>query len=412
MKKIPNVCFVLREPNENEETVIHMIVRDDSKSKVINTGLKCFPPEWDNGRRRIKNLRSIDNQLEKNQRLDYLEKQFTGTYHDLINEKKQFNLTDLVIKFKNELNGSEKEPIDLISFIYEFIEFNKKSKKEGTVKTYISTLNRLHEYQKERNILLNWDSITLPFYYDFIHFLEEKNLAKNTIGKHIKTLKIFLNDGYHQGLHNNLEFRHPKFKKLKEKVKKIYLNETELQRINNLVLGHPKLDLIRDLFLIGAYTGLRYSDYSQLKEENFRKTAEGLFLDVITRKTNQRVTIPINSLIETILKKHNFNLPISPSNQMTNKLLKLIALKAGLNDIVEIVKHEGGKRVNKQNKKYELVSSHVARRSFATNAYLASVPSISIMKITGHASEEVFLAYICISTEENALLMNEHPFFN
>lgn len=72
---------------------------------------------------------------------------------------------------------------------------------------------------------------------------------------------------------------------------------------------------------------------------------------------------------------------------------------------------KGGMRQTRVLEKWQLITTHTARRSFATNAFLAGVPTISIMKITGHKSELVFMHYIKISSEQNALLMLEHDHF-
>ena len=56
--------------------------------------------------------------------------------------------------------------------------------------------------------------------------------------------------------------------------------------------------------------------------------------------------------------------------------------------------------------------TYTARRSFATNAYLAGLPPISIMKITGHKTESSFMKYIKISEKENAIQLKGHEFFN
>ena len=84
---------------------------------------------------------------------------------------------------------------------------------------------------------------------------------------------------------------------------------------------------------------------------------------------------------------------------------------AEINDLVEVVKTKGGLRISETKPKFQLITTHVARRSFATNLYLAGIPSISIMKITGHRTERSFLKYIKISQEENAQKLMEHPYF-
>jgi integrase len=95
-----------------------------------------------------------------------------------------------------------------------------------------------------------------------------------------------------------------------------------------------------------------------------------------------------------------------------NAYLKEIGEEAKLDEPIEIVSTKGGKRVKEVFEKWELITVHTARRSFATNAYLHQVPSISIMKITGHTTERNFLKYIKISQEDNANKLLNHPFFN
>jgi len=95
-----------------------------------------------------------------------------------------------------------------------------------------------------------------------------------------------------------------------------------------------------------------------------------------------------------------------------NRYLKELGEVAGIDEPVIITRTQGGEKVSETKRKFELISTHTARRSFATNAYKAGVPSLAIMTITGHKTEEAFMRYIQVSKEENAVLMAKHPFFN
>ena len=95
-----------------------------------------------------------------------------------------------------------------------------------------------------------------------------------------------------------------------------------------------------------------------------------------------------------------------------NVYLKEVGKVASIDETVKISKTKGGLRVDRNHKKHELITVHTARRSFATNMYLADVPTISIMKITGHRTEKSFLKYIRISQEDNANKLLNYPFFN
>ncbi len=164
------------------------------------------------------------------------------------------------------------------------------------------------------------------------------------------------------------------------------------------------------MFIIACYSGLRFSDLRTLKSENIIDGSN--FIKIKTEKTGEFVIIPMHRYVREIYLKYNHGLPAIMSNQKMNDYLKEIGEKAKLQEMIKIGITKGGKIEHETYKKFQLISSHTARRSFATNAYLKNVPSISIMKITGHQTEKVFMKYIRISQEENATKLREHPFFN
>lgn len=159
------------------------------------------------------------------------------------------------------------------------------------------------------------------------------------------------------------------------------------------------------MFLIGCYTGLRVSDFSRLSAAHI-----GRHITIKTHKTGIPVVIPIHPVVREIIES-GFDLTNTISDQKFNEQIKELCRLAGITEDVLINKNEGGKNVEKIIPKYKLVSSHTARRSFATNAYKAGVPTIAIMKITGHTKESTFLKYIKVSAQENAEMLSRHPFF-
>ena len=107
--------------------------------------------------------------------------------------------------------------------------------------------------------------------------------------------------------------------------------------------------------------------------------------------------------------KYPNNLPPTISNQKMNDYLKEIAKKVdSLKVPVEVEGIKGGLKTTEQKQKWELVTTHTARRSFATNVYKSGFPAISLMKITGHRTEKSFLLYIKVTPEENAHKLLDH----
>ncbi len=130
------------------------------------------------------------------------------------------------------------------------------------------------------------------------------------------------------------------------------------------------------------------------------------------KKVNRYVYIPIHPTVERLLRYHDYNLSqYYLANAVINRNLKVIGEKAGINDEVTKIVYRNKKGVKTKHKKYELITTHTARRSFATNAYKAGVPMLNIMRITGHKTSSSFLKYIRIDDEENAVLMSQHAFF-
>jgi site-specific recombinase XerD len=307
---------------------------------------------------------------------------------------------------------SDNKKVDFFTFIKNYIEESKSLKASGTIKAYNTTQKKLEDYCKSKNKTLQFEDIDLEFYSSFVAYLTKENYSQNTIGKHIKILKTFLNEATERGINKTVDFKRRKFKRLTEDTDKIYLSEKELEAIYNLDLSKDKqLESIRDLFIIGCCTGLRYSDLSELKTENIIHDDKGDKIKIRTKKTDEIVIIPLNEMVREILKRNKNRIPKALSNQKMNFYLKHLGILAKINEMVEVGITKGGKLDKNTIPKYKLICTHTARRSFATNAFLAGLPSITIMKFTGHLTERSFLRYIRISQEENAINSIDHPFF-
>jgi integrase len=306
-------------------------------------------------------------------------------------------------------NDSDKQ-LSFYKFAYSFIKNSYTNKKAGTVKTYLQTLNRLKDFDNK----LDFQDVNMEFYSAFVGYLRnECGILDSTIGKHIKNLKAILNEATEQGHNSNLTYRYKKFKTFREEADSIYLTKHELSLITNLDLSKRSgLERVRDLFLIGCNTGLRFSDLKNLNKGNIHNRDDGQYILIRTQKTEKQVMIPINATVKAIIVIYHGEIPMAISNQKMNLFLKEICKMAGLDSIVQVTKKRAGELEKHNLYKYQLVSTHTARRSFATNAYLSGVPALAIMKITGHKSESSFMKYIKGSQEENAFTLSKHPFFS
>jgi len=302
-------------------------------------------------------------------------------------------------KYKPKVN-------DLFTFIQDFIDTapTRITAKTGRpasykqIREYNATFRHLKNYAHENNLCLDFKDIDLSFYNDWVEYLQGLKLCQNTIGKKIMTLKIFLNAAAEAGFNEYNHYRKRGFKILKEDTESIYLNEAELEKIYKTDFDSPALARIRDLFIVGCWTGLRFSDWNKVIPENIK---EG-FLELKQQKTGGAVVIPVHPTVEEIIKNYGGRLPELMTNQKFNFYLKEVAKEAGLKDPVHKAITRGGVKVSKKYEKHELVTTHTARRSFATNHYNAGVPTYTIMQITGHKTEAAFLTYIKVTPKEHA----------
>ncbi len=307
----------------------------------------------------------------------------------------------------------DKYKTTLYSYITTFIEKAKTKPNQQTgrpvgyrmQREYQVTFDYLKEFGKSLKRESDFKDIDHEFYDGFIQYLQDEELAVNTIGKKIQTLKTFLNAATEEGVNNFEYYKSKKFKKLSEEADTIYLNEQELEQIYKHDFSDtPHLDRVRDMFLLGCWTGCRFSDFTQITPENISDN----LIHVRQEKTEQKVLIPLHPVVAAILEKYEGKLPAPISNQKFNGYIKDVAELAKINDKVHKSITKGGVRKSKQFEKHQLVSTHTARRSFATNLYKSGFPSISIMAITGHKTEESFLKYIKVTPDEHAKKLQEH----
>jgi integrase len=244
-------------------------------------------------------------------------------------------------------------------------------------------------------------------FYDALkkYTTSDLNMSTNTIGKHIKIVKTVLNEATEYGYNENREFQSKRFKVLREEVDSIYLNDEEIELIANLNLSkNIRLEKVRDLFLVGCYTGQAFADYSHFNKSNYN----GKFIKYRRKKGSSEIVLPIKTQLRSLLTKYSHNLPMSFSNQKTNEYLKEIGkLIPILNKQVTHTYTKGGKTVTIEQPKYELICTHTARRSFASNEYLNGTPVLSIMKLTGHKTESSFMKYIRLTNEDHAIMVDK-----
>ncbi|WP_437371678.1 tyrosine-type recombinase/integrase [Maribacter litoralis] len=292
--------FILKEPSSKTDSLIYMVYNYQYKRFKFSTGEKINPKFWNTKTQRAKESKQFPEYPEFNSRLNKLENGINNVFRRLLNDGIQPNNILLKKHLIAELSGNilKAKQKMLFEFIEEFIEECKLNRQKSTLKVYNTVFKYLKEYAETKNKNIDFESITLEFYNSYVAYLTlDSNLSSNTVGKHIKTLKTFLNEATERGYNTNLEFKKKRFKVIKEESDTIYLSIAELKEMEKINLsGSPRLDRVRDLFLIGCYTGLRFSDFTKIKPENI--ITEKSILQIRTQKTGQRVSIPLHNTVK------------------------------------------------------------------------------------------------------------------
>jgi integrase len=402
--------FILKEPNSKEDTLIYLFYNFNKQRLKYSFGQKVNPKYWNFEKQRVKETKSFPEHVEFNSMLNNVETAINNIYRKLVND----NIVPTPQLLKENLNATlaNKQTVKNVVTLFEFIEelIKNSTKKAGTIIHYKQTYRILKEFSTSIKKTISFDDINLDFYESFLKYLHNRGYAVNTISGYIKNIKVFMNEAFDRRLTNNIEYKSKRFKKVSETTDKIYLNLNEIDKLYSLDLSNnKKLEKVRDLFIIGCYTGLRFSDLKQISPDNFINN--GTQLKVKTEKTGEFVVIPLHRTVKEIVQKYENSIPDVLSNQKMNEYIKEVAKLAELNERISISITKGGEKQSDVFEKWQLVTTHTARRSFATNMYLLDIPTISIMKITGHRTEKAFLLYIKITQEENANKLLNHPFF-
>ncbi len=408
--------FNLRNGTDDPALII-MIWRYSGNRVVLSTGISIPRKFWNPRGMRVKETRDFRLHSGINRTLSRMEAETL----DLHYEYKMEGIVPHPQRFKEKLisriEKREDKNAGLLEFVEQFIEERKAMKRPGgSIQVYNTCQKHLKGYEKHRRRRLDFANLNETWKNDFLAYLYTLNFSDTHINKILSTLKTILKEAFRRGITDQDITARVRLSIPRRESENIYLTEKELDVLFNMKDLSPKYERVRDLFLIGAYTGLRFSDFSQIKPQNIAKIShdgrEVPALSITTQKTKQKVTVPLtNPKLKAILDRNEGRAPETISNQKLNKYLKELAELAEFDQEIEINVFRGGKHERKVFKKWKLVSSHTARRSFATNAYKSGIPSPDIMKFTGHTTVASFMKYIKVTGEETAGRLADHTFF-
>ncbi|WP_428741866.1 tyrosine-type recombinase/integrase [Tenacibaculum sp.] len=397
------VSFYLDKSNIDKQglvSVFYSLTTQNSRIRKKVKGVKVKEKHWILKSQRIKppiKSEPYNNHIEYNKILDETEANIKTLFRYIllnnIKPTKEFILEKLE-------TGLEKINLthDFYTSFDEFIEVNKSTKVPRTIKSYVTTLNFLKDFENNTGYKITFDSIDNYFFeklQDYT-FLTRKN--KNSyLAFIVKVLRTFLSWSYEREYHTNLKYK--KFKVKEDETEVIYLTMDELMKLYNYEFESTRLKHVRDSYCFGCFTGLRFSDIKALKPSNVFKT----HIKITVQKTRSiDHKIPLNQFALQILERYKDTiyepLPVI-SGQKFNKYIKECCEAVGIDTPTTVTRYIGQRRVDKTEPKHKFITSHTARKTFVTNSLILGMKEMVVRNITGHKKEESFRKYVKIAED-------------
>lgn len=420
-----NIIFTLEKRRKAgvivaENVPIRMRVIYNCKRVEFTTGYRIDAVKWDAAKQRVKF--GCTNKLK--QSASEINADLLRYYTEIQNTFKEFEVRNIMPtpeQLKEAFNRLHEDPEiaveapESISFkpLDVFSEFIKECGmqngwSDATYEKFAAVKSHLTKFYPE----LNFESLDESRLTQYVQFLEEREGLRNTsILKQIAYLKWFLRWCSKKGycMNNAYEDFNPKLKSTPKKV--IFLTWEELSKLREYPIPATKqyLERVRDVFLFQCFTGLRYSDVCNLRRSDVKEN----HIEVTTVKTADSLVIELNNYSRAILDKYRHAafegdkvLPVV-SNQKMNDYLKELSKLAGIDEPVRETYYKGNERIDLITPKYELMSTHVGRRTFICNALSLGIPAQVVMKWTGHSDYKAMKPYIDIADDIKATAMDK-----
>lgn len=330
------------------------------------------------------------------------------------------NQMDLFYNPKKEEEENEALPTEILKYFDFFMDCKQNEIAKGTKKKYNVTKHLLERYQASKKTTLQIIDINYKFKVDFEKYCLKNNYALNTISKDLRTIKTVCNHAKQNGIvtsHQLDSIKTPLYK-----TEKIYLSFEDIEKIENIDVRRldDNLDNAKDWLIISCFTSQRFSDFmrfdkSMIRYEKNKKGISKPFIEFTQIKTDKRMVIALHPKVIEILNKRNGDFPKVISGPKYNLFIKQVCRIAGITDVIKgsVLININNNKIKQYRKesgmfpKWQLVTSHIGRRSFATNFY-GTIPTTYLINVTGHSTEAMFLNYIGKSNKDLAMELTNY----
>jgi integrase len=429
------VNFLYRSTKDKANLILRLLYRYNDNDFVFgaNTKFEVSKDYWNKQhKKKSKDIDITNKQTAVNNELNKIQNHILNAFNNVnTDEVNKEWLQTQIDYYYNPPQETEQLPTGLLKYFDYFIEAKKNEITKGTQKKYNVTKHLLERYQKTKSTQIKIADVNDKFKIDFENYCLKNNYALNTISKDLRTIKTVCNHARHNGISTSHQL--DKIKTPQHKTEKIYLTFEELQKIENIDKRrlNDSCHNAKDWLIISCYTGQRISDFMRFDKSMIRyeKNKQGIakpFIEFTQVKTGKQMTVALHPKVIEILEARNNEFPKPISDAKYNLYIKQVCRIAGITDIVkgsrltDISNEDKTEKKTKNKdevkqfrkevgmyKKWELVTSHIGRRSFATNFY-GTIPTTYLINVTGHSTEAMFLNYLGKSNKDLAMELTNY----
>lgn len=387
-----NFTFYLSE-TEKDSGFIYLHFLDESfhLDFIFLTGITMSPQDWSADQERPKNI-----YLKKNKNINIVLDRIKVELAEYIRQRKTGNkkiTKQGITKKLGEIITTKpihKPENSFLSLMQSYIDSREEIICHSTYKRYRVFFRLLQRFEGfvQKHLLIN--EINAEFVRDFFIFGKQENYCENTLYRTIHFVRTILNFAEKKGITTHV--RELEVRREKQPSRIIILTESEITKIKQTEVPE-EYEAAKDWLLISCYTGQRISDFMVFNKSQLSEAGSRMYITFVQQKTHKEIMLPLHPVVLNILKKNDYCFPDPIDHNVYNRRIRKIAKLAGINEKINARKRTGHRSEDALVKKWEVISSHIGRRSFASNFY-GKIPTPLLMQATGHSTEKMFLNYI------------------
>lgn len=383
----------------------------------VNTKYEVSKEYWtkQHKQKRPKNIDISNKQIDVNSELSKIENHIINAFNNVATDS--VNKDWLQTQIDYYYNPPQKAhtavmPINLIEYFSFYTNYRKNELEKNLLKKINVVRHKLERFQSYRMKPILIIDVDDKFKNDFVDYCKTEKYSMSTTQRDLAEIKTVCKHARFKGLETSTELDSLSLPRIK--ATNIYLTFDELAKIEKIdkIKLTDSYENAKDWLIISCYTGQRFSDFMRFDVSMIRlqeiKGVSRAFIEFTQKKTGKIMTVLLHEKVIEILNRRNYSFPHAITSQNYNKYIKEVCKLAEINNLVI-----GSKKVETAPKskiyrkktttfeKWDLVSSHIGRRSFATNFY-GKIPDTYLMNVTGHSTQAMFLSYVGKSNKDIA----------